>query len=500
MASKSSRVLLTIILCDLLVLIVYIWLISIGRWTKWPTITSDYDLLATSFQHAQLSLEMKPDAALLALPNPYDPNSRLGIPYPIDISLYKGEFYLYFGPIPAILLLIVKDFIPGPIGDQYIVFAFTAGTALFQSFLIFKFWQKYFPDISLCSIGLVVLASGLICPFVWVLGTPRIYEAAIAAGQFFFLVGFYLSFSALADASLSKWKMGVIGLVWVAAIASRITLVLPIGFITILLFMGTARKFHQTGRLFSKAIPAMFPFLITLGIGLAVLGWYNWARFNSVFETGFSYALAGLDLGKYRHILFSPVYILQNVYVYLLNPPKFGYAFPYLSPIRGARISIIPSITLPSIYYTQDSTGLLYSSPFLLLAIVPLIGLFRKRTASELDQGQSVFPWLVVGLYGSFLSEFLVLAAYFWTAERFTADFIPCLTLLSILGFWQLDQLLDERPKARVLYWMVCIGLILIAVIVSSLLALSINTAGFRSLNPLLWRQLSNFFRYYLHP
>ncbi len=32
-----------------------------------------------------------------------------------------------------------------------------------------------------------------------------------------------------------------------------------------------------------------------LAVGLAVLAWYNWARLDSIFETGFSYQLAGSD-------------------------------------------------------------------------------------------------------------------------------------------------------------------------------------------------------------
>ncbi len=96
--SQPFQVFLLVFLCDLFVLTVYVWLISAGSWTNWPTITHYYDQLATSFTHGQLSLKAKPDPALLALTNPYDPNSRKGIPYPGDISLHKGKFYLVFRP------------------------------------------------------------------------------------------------------------------------------------------------------------------------------------------------------------------------------------------------------------------------------------------------------------------------------------------------------------------------------------------------------------------
>ena len=122
--------------CCILVLTVYTWLISVGTWTRWPTRWNSYDSLATSFRHGQLDLQMAPDAALLALPDPYDPAARTGVPSPQDVSLYRGRFYLYFGPVPALIVLVVKTVIDGLIGDQILVFAFVSGIFLIQAFFI----------------------------------------------------------------------------------------------------------------------------------------------------------------------------------------------------------------------------------------------------------------------------------------------------------------------------------------------------------------------------
>ena len=90
----------------LVVIIVYVWIISSGSWTSSSTI--DYAQLATAFQHGRLSLDSKPRPELLALPNPYNPSERHNIRYPKDFSLYHGKFYLYFGPVPALFLWVVK--------------------------------------------------------------------------------------------------------------------------------------------------------------------------------------------------------------------------------------------------------------------------------------------------------------------------------------------------------------------------------------------------------
>lgn len=495
--TRSSPTSLLIIICCLLVFTVYVWLISIGHWTPWPATSNYYyyDSLATSFSKGQLSLETKPDPNLLTLANPYDPDAHSGMYYPQDVSFYGGKFYLYFGPAPALLLVIIKPFIPGIIGDQYLVFAFISGIFLLQSLLIIKTQRRYFPGAPTLLIGLIILMAGLMCPLVWILDTPTINNAAITAGQFFFLAGFYLAFSTLEDISPSTWKMIFTGLFWAAAIGSRMTQILPVAFMTIIILTSLILNARRNNKTTVQFIPAMLALSVTLGMGLAILGWYNWARFNSVFESGLHYQLVNMDLQKNGSKLFSPAYVLQNLYVYFLNPLKLGFPFPYISPIKGIRSSIIPFISLPDIYYTQDSVGILYNFPFVAFALIPAISLFVKRSKASLNEDQFFLRWLIIGLGGSFISAFVGLAIFFWVAERYMLDFMPSLTLLSVIGFLQMDQHLARRPIISISYRTLGIILIVITIVVSLLLALSINAAGFRSLNPLLWRQLSNVFR-----
>jgi hypothetical protein len=73
-----------------------------------PNVEDRYNLLTDGFTHGQLSFRVQPPSGLLALENPYDPVANL--PYRAgdagyhDVSLYKGRFYLYFGPTPVVTL------------------------------------------------------------------------------------------------------------------------------------------------------------------------------------------------------------------------------------------------------------------------------------------------------------------------------------------------------------------------------------------------------------
>ena len=59
--------------------------------------------MGNGFLQGHVYLAVKPAPELLALANPRDPVANA--PYRLqDASLYKGRYYAYFGPIPALTL------------------------------------------------------------------------------------------------------------------------------------------------------------------------------------------------------------------------------------------------------------------------------------------------------------------------------------------------------------------------------------------------------------
>ncbi len=141
-------------------------------------------------------------------------------------------------------------------------------------------------------------------PMGWVLSTPSVYNAAIAAGQFFFLAGFFAAFNAFAAEGVSTSRLALAGLLWAAALGSRITLILPIAFMTLLILIGIA-LLPRTAHALSESVRPALALLAVLGIGLGALCWYNWARFGSPFETGITYQLAGVPLQAYGQAISS---------------------------------------------------------------------------------------------------------------------------------------------------------------------------------------------------
>lgn len=457
----------------IIVIAVYLWFISISH----NATSNYYDLLGASFRQGELSLPLRPDPALLALANPYDPAAREGIKAPLDLALYEGKFYLYWGAAPALLIAIVKPLFPGQIADGYLLFAFICGIFISQFLLITYIWERFFSEIPKWIIVLSIFIAGLINPTLWLLSQPKIYETAIVGGQFFFMAGLLFAFTAFEPPNFSGWKLALASVLWSLAVATRSVLVFPIVFMTFMIIYGLYRLYRRS---FSRLAMGLIALGAPLMMGATAFAWYNWARFGSITETGFNYALAGPNLQAHLDELFLPVYSFQNFYNYILNPFALKQSFPFFYSIRGITESVLPGQTLPELYSAQAITGFLWAAPFTVFAVLPAIGLlkqvFRKNqeNLSSQDPRIASFNWITSSLIGAFLFSFVCLLMFFWVAMRYAEDFIPSLTLLSILGFWQGYQSAYQKPNKGKMY--TTVGLILagLSMVIGTLLALSI--------------------------
>ena len=116
--------------------------------TVWVPYSNYFDLQADGFLAGKLSLLEKPPAALLALENRYTSKKHATISYIWDASLLKGSYYLYWGPVPALMAAVVKLFHPAwIIEDQYLIFFSISGLAIVLAALFYWLQTRYLPKI-----------------------------------------------------------------------------------------------------------------------------------------------------------------------------------------------------------------------------------------------------------------------------------------------------------------------------------------------------------------
>ena len=403
----------------LFIILVYIWCVSFGLWNTWPKSTNYYDQLATSFSHGQLALEVEPDPALLVLENLYEPGNREGIPFPLDVTLYEGKYYLYWGPAPALLLSLTKPFYANEIGDNILTFVFTAGTFLFLAFLILELWKNYYPETPRWAILLGIAFTGLVNPTLFILLDARIYEAAIVSGQFFLIGGLYWLFTAFNRPSIARLSLA--GIFFAFAVGSRTTLILPIAFLALITLIWAIKS--QRAKAFTFILTIALPLLL----GAVSYAWYNYARFGSVTEFGLRYQLTAYNLYESIDKTFSFAYIPPNLFKTLFNPfERRSNSFPFIWPTRRVASLLGSEMSLSCMdCYMEYITGIFIGSPFVIFAF---IAGFRTKKDSQ---------WISISLAGSILLTFIAQQSFFFTTMRYLLDLAPMLSLLAVIGFWQ---------------------------------------------------------------
>ena len=201
--------------------IAYVFFVSAGRFTHWPTTLSFLDDQAEGFRAGHLHFAIEPAAALLAKANPFDPAWR-----PLwywDASLYNGHYYLYWGPVPALLLAGFKTLfrVHAHIGDQYVVFVLASLQALAGLVLIDRVQRRLFPELPAVFVVLAVAVFAFANPTPYNLARGAVYEAAIVGGHAFLIAGLVFAFDALSALGRQRSRLALAGTCWVLAVGCR---------------------------------------------------------------------------------------------------------------------------------------------------------------------------------------------------------------------------------------------------------------------------------------
>jgi hypothetical protein len=425
-----------------------------------PT-TDNYTRLATSFKNHHLYLPEQPPAALLSLNNPYNWGERYSIrrTFTMDVSLYNGRFYLYWGPVPSLLLTVFSEEQLQKMGDQHVFFAFLYGLFLYSVLLVRSFWKKVNLSLPAWMIGVALLAIGLTGPSVKMLNLMQIYEAAIAGCQFFFIGGIYWAYSALQTKPMSAWKIALASLHWALAIGTRVTVAPAVGFLVLLVLF----QLWQECKLHARLMRSLSAVLVPLLVLATSLGWYNYARFGSVTEFGLRYQLAQVDYNEFTKV-FSADYLSENFHNYFLRPFATQPKFPFLQAVE-------------IIYSNERMTGLLYTTPLFLVVLIALGRLlFSKSILQKIREffqnGMSAESWLALGLTGSSLIVMAVVLLYYYPAIRFSDEFLPSLMLLAVMSLWSGVDIFAGNVILRRTYLALVTAVVLYSITVSILLAI----------------------------
>jgi tetratricopeptide (TPR) repeat protein len=394
-----------------------------------PNATDNYyNLLVQGFRAGQLSLKKEVPPGFAQLADPYDPsaNAVYGVaPYRLhDLSYYKGRLYLYFGVTPAVILLwpfvvVTGHYLySGQAAAFFCVMGFLAGAGVLRAL-----WRRYFSEVSVWVVaaGTLALGLGTGVPVMW--ARSEVYEVAVSCGYMLTMLSLGGIWCALHETDRRCWWLAAASAAYGLAVGARPSLL----FGAVVLLVPVAQSWRGRQQMWRLLVAATVPITV-IGLGLML---YNELRFDSPFEFGQHYQLAG-----YRPIgrqFFHWRYLWFNLRVYFWGPVRWSTRFPFVR-----EISVPP---FPSGYdRVETAFGVLTGIPLVWLALaVPLA--WRSRSGPE----ASTLRWFVTGVALLFGACVLPLLFYQGATIRYEVEFLPTLVLLAAVGILGLDRALADR-------------------------------------------------------
>jgi hypothetical protein len=470
----------------------YVWIITIGRIDKWPSGKNYYWLLSQAFQHGQTHLLGEPNPELLKLENPYDHHQREGLEYLWDTTFYNGKYYLYWGPVPAVLGVIVSSITSSPVTDTGLVFSFVIGIALFSVLLLQDIYKEYkLPNwVFWCG----VFAATVNIPLIWMLTRTKFYEVSISGGQFFLMAGFFALFRAFRSQVTHKGYIAFAAIAFGLAGATRINLLPSVVFLAVAMFW---RIYIVNKKKINSLFPALAAAFLPLALIACSLFWYNYDRFGSIFEFGHRYQLTGPSLTTDYKDISSVKYIVPNIYTYVFRLPSLTREFPFLR-IPWVEEEMWPSfIHLPEhYYYTEPVAGILIIVPLIGLATFLLTWFFWQFINGDvaLSGNKERSLWFEFSMLGYVAIQMGILLIFINSAMRYLLDVSPILIVLSTVFIGYYVQFIEKKPYLLKIIMLAWILATLLTVVSGFFIGFTGDKNIFLNQNPQLYYQLYKWF------
>jgi hypothetical protein len=490
--SAMGRQLLVVIPIVLAITYFYAFLASAGTFRMIPGRPDYYDRMCEGFRAGHLYILEQPNPQLLAKPNPYADENFFQNLWLWDASLYKGRYYLYWGPVPALLLWLWKVLTGyvGTVSDQWATVCYMTGRLVFGTGLILGLakYMKSRPPTWL--VALCVAVFGLTSPMPFIVARPDIYEASLASGQCFLFGGWWFAFLGLVQERRRAWWFVLSSTACALAFGSRATTAIASPFI-----LGATLFFlwYKVDRSFSKCFRSALALGVPFGLGCLGMGIYNYLRFDSPFEFGVHLQVT---LQRFtRH----DIYIIPNLYSYLFAPLKWSCAFPFVAGQKFRPLSKL--ITWPAGYLTFEvAGGVLVMGGFLWLQFThvywgarALVRRFAPWLMQPVMRVSWIHLWAIVCAIGAILSLWPALGLW-ESSMRYSGDAVGGMGILATIGAFWLVRRGDESTWLR--WWsralVVLLGLH--SCLVGGLVGMTSYDEPFRHYNPALLGKLVEMF------
>jgi len=388
---------------------------SLADGYRFRGVQSDYySLLVRGFSRDQLSLPFTPAIYRFARADGTVPDRMRA---PLDTSYYKGRVYLYFGVVPAVLVLLPYHLLTGDdLSLNVPTLAFTALGFLVSLRWYWRLRRTHFMRAALAADACAVLALAFAPATVFLVRRSMFYELPLAAGYAFLMIMLSELENGLNRERGALRSIAIASAAWGLAVGCHPTYLFLAPLLLVSAWVLGRRR--PPGRDTINAIrlvgAAALPAAV-IGFGLAC---YNYARFESIFEFGFNYQANSIFFNgaALRSLAFVPA----NVRWYYFTPPSLMPYFPFVFPANAS--------FRPPGYYGFEA---MHGQFLVILWVAWSVGGALLLAGKQLGRPGITRPLLL--LTASYLVSACLIFPLGFRANRYLADFQAPLVFGAVL-------------------------------------------------------------------
>lgn len=397
--------------------------------------------LVEAFLNKQLYLLEEPSVEFESLENPYDVSVRnnstveRGRDYVWDSAYYDGKFYVYFGVLPVLVIFLPFYLLTGEyLHCSLACFIISAIIFVLLKEILCKFFKRFFKELpfKLVAFSLIVLYSGSL--ILYINGCTRFYEVAILSGVCCVLTGILFAFKSMEEPE-KKYRYIFLSCLFMAlSVACRPTNL----FSSILIVPYLWKEFTKEIKQFKEEKKSLIKCVLSIAVPYLMVAiplmWYNYARFESIFEFGANYQLTINNIKELRSRIFAiPAGLLCN----LFSIPKFMPVFPYIQNYN--EIS-----TFYGYYFVEDMIGGLFILAPICFLCFFVYKIHKKTENTELKIW--IYSLIIIGILIATIS-----VAKGGSIERYLIDYAWMFVLAGILIFTTIYQFLKTEEAKKIL-------------------------------------------------
>jgi len=371
----------------------------------------------------QLHLDIEVPKALLEAEKPYDPKYRekhgMIINYNLkdldfkenvllgDRTFYKGKYYSHFGMLPVVVLfapykLITGHYLPSSMG----AFLFATMATILLMLLWKRIAQNYLKKIPYFFF-LIGGASLYACSFIPVVLTNSQFHIIPQFSALAFVILGVIMLLQAREKHLVKFLF-LASVSFAFAVACRPSALLWSIFIPVLLWDKKRELLNVKG---------LFAVIIPFAIVGSILAWYNYARFDSLFEFGDAYMILQVNQTVFNQVsIIGKIHSTIKIFLFVLfNPPNLDLTFPFVMP----KMSNVPLARSFLMYDREVITGIFCFPIMWFLLLIRKVNILRN--------------FVFAGIFISLLNIVTLCFHYSLIAFRYNMDFVWIIAIIALI-------------------------------------------------------------------